>query len=172
LVGQSKQKTSWKPTNNQPTNQPTNHSLITNHYPKLNSRVVNFVSLASATGEAHYLDLAAALAKDAMEVLGRERGGSARLPGADDAHPTRGGLRIGKAHAEPHPDADGWVEAPSADCSLFTSAELFISIDAYFIHVRYFFLRQHSLSALTTSPYRLSSTTGNTSTTSPSLHTR
>jgi dipeptidase D len=36
LVGQSKQKTSLKPTN-RPTNQPTNHSLITDHYPNYNS---------------------------------------------------------------------------------------------------------------------------------------
>ncbi len=43
LVGQSKQKTSSKPTDQQ-TNQLTNHSLITNHYPKRNSRLAYHVN--------------------------------------------------------------------------------------------------------------------------------
>jgi hypothetical protein len=33
-------------------------------------------------------------------TLGFERDGGARLPGASEEHPTRGGLRIGKAHAD------------------------------------------------------------------------
>lgn len=39
--------------------------------------------------------------------LGRTRDGRARLGGATDDSPTAGGLRIGKAHEEGHPDGDG-----------------------------------------------------------------
>lgn len=91
--------------------------------------VVNFISLANATGKIHYLDQADALIKNVHNTLGRHRpdsipslstspGGVStsktvtshhppRLSGATEDHPTRGGLRIGKEHKESHPDGDG-----------------------------------------------------------------
>ena len=90
--------------------------------------VVNFISLANATGKTHYLDQADALIKNVHNTLGRHRPDSIpslstssggvntsksvtphhppRLSGATDEHPTRGGLRIGKEHKEGG-DADG-----------------------------------------------------------------
>lgn len=73
--------------------------------------MVNFLTLARAqTGGGEeaggYLALAARLAETVHEVLGRTRDGSARLPGATDAEPLAGGLRIGKVEGA-GPDGDG-----------------------------------------------------------------
>ncbi|KAI0406924.1 hypothetical protein F4802DRAFT_606037 [Xylaria palmicola] len=73
--------------------------------------VINFVTLSRETpfhGPA-YLHLARQLADTVHDVLGRERegvGSPARLPGATDAAPLRGGLRIGKLSADGR-DCDG-----------------------------------------------------------------
>lgn len=86
--------------------------------------VCNFITLARETGDGRYLDQADALIHDVHETLGRERDGKKRLPHATDAEPLKGmhlslslitshcmyitgGLRIGKVHAEGHPDGDG-----------------------------------------------------------------
>ncbi|KAK7747788.1 hypothetical protein SLS62_008824 [Diatrype stigma] len=53
-----------------------------------------------------YLELAKRLAQTVHDVLGRTRDGSFRLPGATDARPLDGGLRIGKLD-ETGPDGDG-----------------------------------------------------------------
>jgi hypothetical protein len=66
--------------------------------------VCNFIGLARATGDAGYGDLALRLVDQVHHVLGRHRpddrgrtGWISGLPeGEADAHPTRGGLRIGK----------------------------------------------------------------------------
>lgn len=77
--------------------------------------VINFITLsrekkkgqgAAAEEGPGYLHLARRLADTVHEVLGRERGSSARLPGATDEAPLRGGLRIGKLEAA-GPDGDG-----------------------------------------------------------------
>lgn len=68
--------------------------------------VVNFVSLRYATGEERYLEAAARLVQAVHDTLGRTRDGSSRLPGASDAEPLKGGLRIGKVD-EAGPDRDG-----------------------------------------------------------------
>lgn len=60
----------------------------------------------ATTTTAPYLNYATALAQAVHDTLGRTRDGSARLPGATDADPTGGGLRIGKEEAE-GPDGDG-----------------------------------------------------------------
>ncbi|EFN55625.1 hypothetical protein CHLNCDRAFT_133789 [Chlorella variabilis] len=69
--------------------------------------VVNYITLAAETGQRVYLDQAAALITAVHDTLGKTRDGKRRLGGATDAEPTRGGLRIGKAHGEGHPDGDG-----------------------------------------------------------------
>jgi len=65
--------------------------------------VCNFLGLARATGEARWTDLAVRLIDQVHHALGRHRGDDTRsgwLSGLADneaeAHPTRGGLRIGK----------------------------------------------------------------------------
>jgi hypothetical protein len=65
--------------------------------------VTNFLGLARATGERHYEELALSLIGQVHRVLGRHRGDDGRsgwisgLGEAEgEAHPTRGGLRIGK----------------------------------------------------------------------------
>ncbi|KAK7965099.1 hypothetical protein PG988_010103 [Apiospora saccharicola] len=68
--------------------------------------VVNLVSLHYATGEERYLEAAARLVQAVHDTLGRTRDGSSRLPGASDAEPLKGGLRIGKVD-EAGPDGDG-----------------------------------------------------------------
>ncbi|KAK7908358.1 hypothetical protein PG985_015661 [Apiospora marii] len=68
--------------------------------------VVNFVSLRHATGEERYLEAAARLVQAVHDTLGRTRDGSSQLPGASDAEPLKGGLRIGKVD-EAGPDGDG-----------------------------------------------------------------
>ncbi|KAI0965214.1 hypothetical protein F4678DRAFT_453357 [Xylaria arbuscula] len=70
--------------------------------------VVNFITLSKEDSNhvSAYLHLARQLATTVHEVLGRERGSAARLPGATDDAPLRGGLRIGKLDAS-GPDGDG-----------------------------------------------------------------
>jgi hypothetical protein len=69
--------------------------------------VCNLVGLAGATGHRHYLDLALRLVEQTHHTLGRHReddprsGWISALSGAEAAaHPTVGGLRIGKALPE------------------------------------------------------------------------
>lgn len=95
--------------------------------------VVNYVSLAAVTGDCTFLRQADALitgaarrtshkctakltafharlcsaAADVHNTLGRTRDGRRQLGAATAEDPTRGGLRIGKAHEEGHPDGDG-----------------------------------------------------------------
>lgn len=68
--------------------------------------VVNFLTLFRETSSPRYLLLAKRLVTAVHAVLGSTRDGSARLPGATDAEPLRGGLRIGKASAS-GADGDG-----------------------------------------------------------------
>ncbi|KAL2164087.1 hypothetical protein VTH06DRAFT_3301 [Thermothelomyces fergusii] len=68
--------------------------------------VVNLVTLSRETSSPVYLRLAEQLARTVHDVLGRTRDGGARLPGATDAEPLGGGLRIGKLD-EHGPDGDG-----------------------------------------------------------------
>jgi hypothetical protein len=72
--------------------------------------VCNFLGLARATGEQRYLELALLLVEQVHRTLGRHRPDDARrgwisgLPEAEGAaHPTRGGLRIGKPLPERGP---------------------------------------------------------------------
>lgn len=69
--------------------------------------VCNLIGLAQATGEARYLDLARRLVEQTHQTLGRHRGDDPRngwisgLSGTEaEAHPTAGGLRIGKEQPE------------------------------------------------------------------------
>lgn len=73
--------------------------------------VCNFLGLARVTGEARYTALALALVDQVHHVLGRHRADEPRvgwISGLDEregeAHPTRGGLRIGKKLPERGPD--------------------------------------------------------------------
>ncbi|KAF4340913.1 hypothetical protein FBEOM_5175 [Fusarium beomiforme] len=68
--------------------------------------VVNFITLYEETTDDKYLTLAKRLVQTVHDVLGRTRDGSARLPGATDAEPLKGGLRIGKESASGS-DGDG-----------------------------------------------------------------
>ncbi|KAI1419064.1 hypothetical protein F5Y12DRAFT_721174 [Xylaria sp. FL1777] len=73
--------------------------------------VLNFITLSREDNSQRpaYLHLARQLANTVHEVLGREREphkSAARLPGATDDAPLRGGLRIGKLDAS-GPDGDG-----------------------------------------------------------------
>ena len=68
--------------------------------------VVNFITLYKECSDRKYLSLAQRLIHTVHETLGRTRDGTARLPGATDEYPLKGGLRIGKHHAT-GPDADG-----------------------------------------------------------------
>jgi hypothetical protein len=72
--------------------------------------VVNFLTLYNEKrGEpnaTYYLDLAKRLVRVVHSTLGYTRDGSSRLPGATDAEPLKGGLRIGKIDAE-GPEGDG-----------------------------------------------------------------
>ncbi|KAK7951769.1 l-ascorbic acid binding protein [Apiospora aurea] len=91
--------------------------------------VVNFVTLRYATGEERYLGAAKRLVQTVHDTLGRTRDGSSRLPGASDAEPLKGGLRIGKVD-EAGSDGDGqyhhyltlWVYALS--CLAVASKEV------------------------------------------------
>jgi hypothetical protein len=73
--------------------------------------VCNFLALADRARETRYLDLALRLVDQVHDVLGRHRPDDARrgwLSGLDEAtgaaHPTRGGLRIGKPLPERRAD--------------------------------------------------------------------
>ncbi|EPQ52292.1 hypothetical protein GLOTRDRAFT_47697 [Gloeophyllum trabeum ATCC 11539] len=68
--------------------------------------VVNLLTLSKITSDATYLTLAARLIETVHDILGRTREDRARLPGATDAEPLKGGLRIGKVE-ESGPDGDG-----------------------------------------------------------------
>ena len=69
--------------------------------------VVGLITLFRETSSPLYLQLARRLVAAVHDVLGRERGGAlARLPGATDAEPLAGGLRIGKLDAR-GADGDG-----------------------------------------------------------------
>jgi hypothetical protein len=95
--------------------------------------VVNYISLAANTGDRGYLDQADALIHAVHDTLGRERPGghrSRRLGAATDDAPTRGGLRIGKVHAEGHPDGDGmyyhYLTKYVVVCSFIATSEQYI----------------------------------------------
>ena len=73
--------------------------------------VCNLLELAHRRGSASYLGLARRLVDDVHQHLGRERPDSGRegwisglAPDRGEAHPTRGGLRIGKPLPERRPD--------------------------------------------------------------------
>lgn len=73
--------------------------------------VCNFLGLLRVTGEQRFLELALKLVAAVHQVLGRQRpdaGRSGWLSGLDEqqgaAHPTRGGLRIGKKLPERRPE--------------------------------------------------------------------
>lgn len=73
--------------------------------------VCNFLSLYRASGDHNYLELCLALVEQVHDVLGRHRADDRRsgwisgLPEAEGrAHPTAGGLRIGKPLPERAPD--------------------------------------------------------------------
>lgn len=68
--------------------------------------VVNFLTLLKETSSPVYLIMAKRLVQTVHDVLGSTRDGSARLPGATDAEPLKGGLRIGKLTAAGS-DGDG-----------------------------------------------------------------
>lgn len=82
--------------------------------------VCNFLTLADVTGEGRHVESALRLIDDVHHALGRHRADDARqgwisgLPTADgEAHPTRGGLRIGKplperASGEPFDERLEW----------------------------------------------------------------
>ena len=61
--------------------------------------VLNFLTLHKESSEDRYLTLAIRLVHAVHEVLGSTRDGKERLPGATDANPLGGGLRIGKEDA-------------------------------------------------------------------------
>ena len=73
--------------------------------------VCNFLELGRTTGDGRYRELALRLIRQVHEVLGRHHPDTGRTgwlsglaEGAGVAHPTRGGLRIGKKLAERGPD--------------------------------------------------------------------
>lgn len=68
--------------------------------------VVNFLTLYKESGDNKYLELARQLIHTVHNVLGRTRDGTARLQGATEEYPLKGGLRIGK-HRDSGSDADG-----------------------------------------------------------------
>jgi hypothetical protein len=68
--------------------------------------VLNFITLSKETSSPVCLRLAERLVDAVHNVLGRTRDGAARLPGATDAEPLKGGLRIGKTEAHGS-DGDG-----------------------------------------------------------------
>ncbi|KAI0370590.1 hypothetical protein BV20DRAFT_966520 [Pilatotrama ljubarskyi] len=69
--------------------------------------VLNLLTLGVLTSNALYTTLAARLVDTVHDTLGRTRDGARRLPGASDAHPLAGGLRIGKEDEEDDPGGDG-----------------------------------------------------------------
>ncbi|KAI1784534.1 hypothetical protein LXA43DRAFT_1122544 [Ganoderma leucocontextum] len=73
--------------------------------------VLNLLTLSilasSEAARLTYTTLAARLIAAVHDTLGRTRDGQRRLPGASDAHPLAGGLRIGKEADEDDPGGDG-----------------------------------------------------------------
>lgn len=69
--------------------------------------VLNFITLYSATSDAKYLAFAKRLVDAVHGINGKTRDGSARLPGATESEPLKGGLRIGKVDDEDSSDGDG-----------------------------------------------------------------
>ncbi|OJJ47619.1 hypothetical protein ASPZODRAFT_131161 [Penicilliopsis zonata CBS 506.65] len=80
-------------------------NLLTMHKEK-GAAAAAAATAQATTGSDRYLVLAKQLVHAVHETLGRTRDGSARLPGASDANPLGGGLRIGKLDAT-GPDGDG-----------------------------------------------------------------
>jgi len=81
--------------------------------------VCNFLGLARTTGDSHYTELALRLVDEVHHTLGRQRSGhpgsgwiSGLSESEGEAHPTRGGLRIGKQRPErgPHEPFDDHLE--------------------------------------------------------------
>ena len=68
--------------------------------------IMNFITLSREASSPHYLTLATRLVQTVHHTLGRTRDLSSRLPGATDAEPLKGGLRIGKED-EAGADGDG-----------------------------------------------------------------
>jgi hypothetical protein len=68
--------------------------------------VLNFLTLYHTTSSPLYLSFAKSLAHSVHSILGSTRDGKSRLPGATDAEPLKGGLRIGKIDEEGS-DGDG-----------------------------------------------------------------
>ncbi|KEF60936.1 uncharacterized protein A1O9_02500 [Exophiala aquamarina CBS 119918] len=68
--------------------------------------VTNFLTLYKLTNDGRYLTFARSLVQNVHDVLGYTRDGQSRLPGATEAYPLNGGLRIGK-HDEAGSDGDG-----------------------------------------------------------------
>ncbi|CAI4213100.1 unnamed protein product [Parascedosporium putredinis] len=68
--------------------------------------VLNFLTLYKESGQLLYVELAKSLVRTVHDVLGRTRDGTARLPGASNETPLKGGLRIGKVDADGR-DGDG-----------------------------------------------------------------
>jgi hypothetical protein len=68
--------------------------------------VVNLITLYRECSDTKYLSLAKRLIHTVHGTLSRTRDGTARLPGATDEFPPKGGLRIGKYHSTGS-DADG-----------------------------------------------------------------
>lgn len=68
--------------------------------------VVDFLTLYKETSSPKYLELAKSLVRIVHDVLGSTRDASARLPGATEEAPLKGGLRIGKLSAT-GADGDG-----------------------------------------------------------------
>jgi len=73
--------------------------------------VCNFLALARVTGDTQFMELALQLIRQVHHVLGRHRGDDDRtgwisglVDESGEAHPTRGGLRIGKPLPERRPD--------------------------------------------------------------------
>lgn len=70
--------------------------------------VMNFMNLAIENSSTTFKILAERLVHSVHETLGRTRDGSARLNGATDEHPLKGGLRIGRRNEEGEDeDCDG-----------------------------------------------------------------
>lgn len=61
--------------------------------------VINFITLSKETNDPSYIVRAKRLAETVHNVLGKTRDGKDWLPGASEANPVGGGLRIGKEDA-------------------------------------------------------------------------
>ena len=87
--------------------------------------------LRPALPASRYLRQAEALVAAVHGTLGFERDGARRLPGATADHPTRGGLRIGKA------DADG-ASTRAGGAGPFVGAYTLPGLDlsSTFLHAR------------------------------------